>query len=158
MDEKYKEYIHSKKWSEKAARIKRERKYTCELCRNHILLEVVVILADADHSSWDIPEIKRFAEAIFERSGNRDRLIEVHHKTYKNIYNEWDDELACLCRPCHVFCSENAVGNSEEEAWRKTQTQVLSLLKTIKNKPNGIKEFDLIPKSSAEWILIQHGF
>ncbi len=27
--------------------------------------------------------------------------LQVHHKTYKNIFNENDKDLVCLCRDCH---------------------------------------------------------
>lgn len=29
--------------------------------------------------------------------------LEVHHKTYKNLYNEPMDDLELLCNPCHRF-------------------------------------------------------
>lgn len=158
MKSEYREYLQSAPWKEKAKRIKDGKKYTCELCGNHILLEVVAILTNSDHPSWSIYEIHRFAESISERMGDRNKLIEVHHKTYKNLQNEKDGELACLCRPCHVFCGENAVGNSAEEAWRKSQEQVQALLANINNQPDGIKEFRHLPEITVHLSLHRHGY
>lgn len=36
-----------------------------------------------------------------ERCGSKKRL-EVHHLTYKNIFNEQPDDLELLCKKCHV--------------------------------------------------------
>ena len=141
MDDKLKEYYNSPEWKQKAKRIKSERNYTCEICGNHILLEVVTILGNSEHPSWSIPEIERFAETIFERLGDQDKLIELHHKTYKNVYNENEDDLACLCRPCHVLCTENSDQTSHNGGWQKTQMQVQKLLGKINNRPDGKKEF-----------------
>ena len=35
-----------------------------------------------------------------EKCGNKKRL-EVHHLTYKNVFNEEPEDLIILCRKCH---------------------------------------------------------
>ena len=32
---------------------------------------------------------------------NSDRQLEAHHRTYARLWHEWDEDLTCLCRPCH---------------------------------------------------------
>ncbi len=32
---------------------------------------------------------------------NSDKGLQVHHKTYKNIFNEKQSDLITLCRTCH---------------------------------------------------------
>lgn len=50
---------------------------------------------------------KEFRERAFEfygkecgRCGNRHRL-EIHHRTYRNIYNETLSDVIVLCKHCH---------------------------------------------------------
>lgn len=141
MDEEYKLYLQSEAWKEKASRIKSERNYRCEICGNHILLEILYALENINHPSRRIPEIGRFCEAVLERSGDRERLIEVHHLTYKRKYHELDKDLACVCRPCHVLVTENADKYGLEKSWEITVNQVKEVLKKVHNQPNGQIEF-----------------
>lgn len=141
MNDQYQQYLQSSEWKEKSRRIKRERKYQCEICENHILLEVVSILKNHDHPSWGIPEIARFSESILERNGDENRLLDIHHKSYLHLGSEQESELACLCRPCHVFVTENADKYGLYRSWEITIAQVREILKRIDNKPDGKTEF-----------------
>jgi predicted transcriptional regulator len=45
-------------------------------------------------------ECKRLANYKCIMCGSKD-MLEVHHKTYDNLYNETQDDLECLCHCCH---------------------------------------------------------
>ena len=135
MDDQYKQYLQSEAWKEKASRIKRERKYRCEICGNHILAEVIKILRNPYHPSHCIPEIARFTEAISERGSIalKERLFDVHHRTYQRISHELNEDLACLCRPCHVFVTENADKHGLNKSWEITVQQVKEILTKVRS-------------------------
>lgn len=111
------------------------------MCNNHLLLEVTEIIRHANHPSWNIPEISRFVEMVIECKGDRDKLIQVHHRSYENLGHESDQELACVCRLCHVLITENTRDHDLEKAWEITQDRVRELLRRIHNTPDGEKEF-----------------
>ena len=137
----YDSYLHTSHWRRTARKVKKQKHYTCEICRNHLLMEVTEILRDRDHPSWCIPEIARFADMVIECNGDQDRLIQIHHKSYKNVGHETSEDLACICRPCHVLLTENMDGIKLDCAWIITVNQVHRILKRIHNQPDGISEF-----------------
>lgn len=76
------------------------------------LEDVKDIYPHCDHS---VTEIRRFTLAngsiqirrVLERANHVcegcgvNAATEVHHKTYKNVGNEFLFELVAICRPCH---------------------------------------------------------
>lgn len=56
---------------------------------------------------------KRMRAVMLEKAGgrcqvcNRDRRLNVHHRTYERIGNEIPDDLIVLCEPCHKLFHEN---------------------------------------------------
>jgi len=131
MDEKYKEYLQSEEWRKKASQIKSDKNHKCEICGNQILIEVIKIIKDPFRESALIEELNRFTETIEEKNWDKNKLIQVHHKTYENIYQENQDELACLCHPCHVFFHEATQGNHWKKAWDLTLLKVSDLCEEI---------------------------
>ena len=117
MKKKYQYYLQSSKWRNKSRYIKNERNYICEICGNKLLFEVIEMLDNSLHPSWNIPEIARFSDTVSERYGDDNKLIQIHHRSYKNIGSETIEELACVCAPCHVLITENTPGNGLENAW-----------------------------------------
>ena len=103
MNKELANYEASEDWKRRAKIFKENKKYTCELCGNHILLEVVELFSRPNHPSWKNPEITRFAEAILEAEGDKDRLIHAHHKSYKHLGFESFGEIMVMCKPCHTF-------------------------------------------------------
>ena len=45
-------------------------------------------------------ELLEYRGAFCERCGN-DNFLQVHHKTYKNVFNEEPEDLEILCKSCH---------------------------------------------------------
>ena len=140
-DKKYAAYLRSRYWRERSKKFKWDKHYVCEICGNHILMEVTEIIRHMYHPSWNIPEISRFVDLVMECKGDKDKLIQVHHRSYKNVGHELDSDLACVCRPCHVFLTENNKNRDLDGAWKITCDQVNGLSKQIKNTPDGEKEF-----------------
>lgn len=157
MNEELKTYLTSQDWLRRSKIFKERKHYICELCGNHILLEVVNLFANEDHSSWKNPEISRFAESVLIGSGDKDKLIHAHHKSYKHIGSESFSEIACLCKPCHTFFHENTTGLSWNKAWEKTVSKVSGLLEVIHNQPDGKKEFERLSPEYCQIILENHG-
>ena len=111
------------------------------MCGNHLLLEVTELIRNRNHPSWNIPELSRFVESVIEANGDKLKLIQVHHRSYKNLGNEQPGELACLCRICHVLVSENTLKGDLNSAWEITQNRVNEILLMINNTPDGEREF-----------------
>ncbi len=151
MDEQYKQYLQSEAWKEKAGRIKSERKYRCEICGNHILAEVIKILQNPYHPSNGIPEIARFTEAISERGSItlKERLFDVHHRSYQRIGHELNEDLACLCRPCHVFVTENADKHGLNKSWEITVHQVKEILTKVRSLPKSQIDYSQLTSFDA---------
>jgi 5-methylcytosine-specific restriction endonuclease McrA len=40
-------------------------------------------------------------------SGGEGVTIEVHHRTYENLFNEQPGDLTALCRPCHRVVTDH---------------------------------------------------
>lgn len=146
MDEQYKQYLQSDAWKVKARRIKSERKYRCEICGNYLVAEVIKILQNPYHPSSGMPEIARFTEVISERGSieHKERLFDAHHLSYQRIGCELDEDLACLCKPCHVFFHENADKYGWDKSWDMTVNQVRDILKKVHNQPKSQVEIDLM--------------
>ena len=45
----------------------------------------------------------RLAKFRCERCSNKNRKLEVHHKTYRNLFNEPMEDLELLCCDCHQW-------------------------------------------------------
>ena len=150
MDEQYKEYLRTPEWIEKSRRIKQQRKHTCEICQNRALAEVSEAAKNAQHPNRKIAKIARFVERFVEIRGNKDRQFEVHHKTYKNIYHEKDEDLACLCFICHTFITEytDRRQRSLDEAWELTVETIRRVLAEINSMPK--PPINSRPKPSRE--------
>lgn len=76
--EKYKKYINSPEWKQKAAFIRHLDKNTCRICG--------------------------FIEGKSKRiTGLRDdsKYLEVHHLTYERLFTELLSDLVTLCQACH---------------------------------------------------------
>jgi len=157
MNKELANYEASEDWKRRAKIFKENKKYTCELCGNHILLEVVELFSRPNHPSWKNPEITRFAEAILEAEGDKDRLIHAHHKSYKHLGFESFGEIMVLCKPCHTLFHENTDHVSWEKALAKTKAKVNALLINIKNSPDGQKEFRLIDENLGLQMMADHG-
>ena len=144
MDEEYKLYLQSEAWKEKASRIKSEKKYRCEICGNYIVAEVIKVLRNPYHPSSSIPDIARFTEVIAERGSieHKERLFDAHHLSYQRVGCELDEDLACLCKPCHVFFHENADKYGWDKSWEMTVNQVKEILKKVRSQPINHLETD----------------
>ena len=137
----YKEYLKSTRWRNRAKHIKIVRGFTCEICDNHLLLEVVELIMNNKRPSRKIPEVARFCERIIEFEGKQEKLIQAHHLSYKNIGNERDEDLACVCHPCHVLLTECAKNKNIKESWNETFKKVNLIIKRFNNQPDGEREF-----------------
>jgi len=141
MNRRYKAYLWSAEWVKKSRQYKYDRKHICEMCGNHLLLEVTELIRDRHHPSWQIPELARFVESGIEAKGDENNLIQIHHRSYKNLGHELPGDLACVCRICHVLISENTHNGDLKEAWDITQNRVNEILAVINNIPDGGREF-----------------
>ena len=137
----YKTYLWSPNWIKRAKHYKWEKNYICEMCGNHLLLEVTELIRNRYHTSWNIPELPRFIDSVIEAEGDRDKLIQAHHRTYKNLGHEQSGDLACVCRICHVLISENTHDGDLIHAWDVTQKRAKEILSIINNNPDGEREF-----------------
>lgn len=131
--EEYREYLHSDHWLEISHRVKHERMYCCEICGNKILAEVIAMLLNPQHSAWDIPEFVMFAHTVHDLYGDKNRIIQIHHRNYNNLGKEKDCDLACVCAPCHVLLTENTKNNDLDKAWERTHEIVKKLIKQMNN-------------------------
>lgn len=137
----YKSYLHTRYWRDRSKALKYEKHFICEMCGNHLLLEVTEIIRNRNHPSWHIPEVVRFVDMVIECKGDKDKLIQVHHLSYKNTGHEPDKDLACVCKPCHVLITENTKDRNLSKAWEVTQIRLKEILQQIHNNPDGEQEF-----------------
>ena len=74
------EYEMSPLWKSKSQRLLEDKKCVCEIC---------------GRERWHFqPRNKKWKK----------RRFAVHHKTYKNVPNEKDEDLSTLCWTCHDLC------------------------------------------------------
>ena len=72
------------------------------------------------------------------------KQIQVHHRTYKNQYNEKPEDLIVLCHTCHEYLTF-------KENYRRSNIEAEEI---IENKLREIWELDEIlnTKSELSWI------
>jgi len=71
-----------------------------------------------------------------ERCGSK-KCLHVHHKTYKNIYNEEPEDLELLCSKCHE--NEHNLLKSKKKKQSKKQKRLTQLKKGREKKLREIK-------------------
>jgi|GEM_PF-6115828 len=103
----YSHYLKSRHWREIAGNIKNKHNYECQICQNKIIDAVLDMLWDSTHCYWQIPELRRFVYTVIEGEGDPQRVA-VHHLSYERVGHEHDDDLTCVCLPCHIILTENA--------------------------------------------------
>ena len=155
MDEKLRTYLLSEDWLRRSKIFKQRKNYTCEICKNHILLEVLNLFTNEDHPSWHNRDISRFAETILQLNGDKEKLIHSHHRSYRHLGFESYGEISVLCKPCHTYVHENTNGANWEKAWEKTVNKVQNLLTGIHNEPDGKKEFKHIRPEYGQ-VMLEH--
>ena len=71
---------------------------------------------------WRLKRGKVFAKRgrICERCKSK-KDIQVHHKTYKNIYNEPLKDLEVLCKSCHMAHHENERSKKDSRSKKTTK-------------------------------------
>ena len=80
--EKYKKYIKTDEWKSIRDFVLNRDNYTCQCC---------------NRSQQEIDEYN-------DKKGKKLQSLVVHHKTYKNLFNEVETnyrDLITLCSPCH---------------------------------------------------------
>jgi 5-methylcytosine-specific restriction endonuclease McrA len=55
---------------------------------------------ESNHWKRKARRIRRLAGYKCQKCGKA-RPLDVHHKTYKRLFWEWDRDLEALCRTCH---------------------------------------------------------
>jgi len=76
-----KEYERSTYWKSKSAELLKDTSLICPICGR-----------------------SRFLWQKRNKKWKRVRTFCVHHKTYKNVPNEKDEDLIILCSTCHTLC------------------------------------------------------
>ena len=70
-----------------------------------------------------------------ERCGKETESLDVHHKTYKNLFNEEPEDLILLCRSCHNF--EHGIGVKKKKKRKvKKKRNVLKYYEKLHNRKN----------------------
>ena len=70
----------------------------------------------------------------------KEGLLEVHHKTYENLFKEKDEDLICVCRDCHREL--HGLGSRQKTAIidKKMILEVLSIKTKYKLKTKSLRE------------------
>jgi len=83
---KYEGYLRSPTWQKKRRLKLLEKDFRCEKCHRR---------------SYDMPI---------------DLVLDVHHKTYQNLFNEPPEDLQVLCRECHAKTHGRTFGDVQTVA------------------------------------------
>ena len=149
MKKEYEEYLQSDHWKTASKNKKAEKKYRCEICHNRMLLEVHNLIDSPYHPNWQILDLVRFFELMDELKNKKRRLIQTHHKSYKNIGHERSEDLACLCIICHTFLTELSPNLGKARAWGATREKVNGIFSSIeyfRSRPVSKRRVDTIKR------------